>query len=55
MSLRVTRLLMRRALYIVGYGNRIQNGSHDCREVYQSLGFEGETCQSGQSRLEHLE
>jgi hypothetical protein len=47
MSLRVIRLLVRCTLYIVGYGNHIQNGSHDCRGVCQSLGFEGETSQSG--------
>jgi hypothetical protein len=39
----------------MGYGNRIQNGSHDCRGVCQSLGFEGKTHQSSQSRPEQPE
>jgi hypothetical protein len=56
MSLHATRLLGRRTLYIMGYDNRIQNGPHDCQGgVYQSSGFEGETRQSGQNRLEELE
>jgi hypothetical protein len=38
---RVIRLVVRRALYIVGYSNRIQNGPYDCRGVCQSSGFEG--------------
>jgi hypothetical protein len=49
MSLRVTHLLVQRALYIMGYGNHIQNGSHDCHGVCQSSGFKGETHQSCQS------
>jgi hypothetical protein len=55
MSLHVIRLLIRCALYIMGYDNHIQNGSHDCHGVCQSLGFKHETCQSGQSYLEQLE
>jgi uncharacterized membrane protein YjjP (DUF1212 family) len=41
MILRVIRLLVRHTLYILVYGNHIQNGSHDCRRVCQSSGFEG--------------
>jgi hypothetical protein len=52
MSLCVTRLLVRHVLYIVGYNNCIQNGSHNCRGVCQSLGFKGETHQLVQSLLE---
>jgi hypothetical protein len=55
MSLCVIWLLVRCALYIVGYANHIQNGSHDCCGVCQSSMFEGETCQSGQSCLEQPE
>jgi hypothetical protein len=34
---------MRRALYVMGYSNYIQNRSHDCRGLCQSSGFEGKT------------
>jgi hypothetical protein len=55
MSLHVTQLLIRCALYIMGYGNRIQNGPHDCRGACQSSEFECKTYQLGQSRLEQPE
>jgi hypothetical protein len=55
MSLHVTQLLVRRTLYIAGYGNRIQNGPHDCCGVYESSGFKGKTHQSGQSCPEQPE
>jgi hypothetical protein len=45
MILRVIRLLVRHAIYIEGYGNRIQNVSHDCRGVCESSGFKGKTRQ----------
>jgi hypothetical protein len=43
MILCVTRLLVRHALYIVGYVNCIRNGSQDCRGVCQSSGFKAKT------------
>jgi hypothetical protein len=43
MILQVIRLLIPYTLYIMGYDNYIQNGSHDCRGVSQSSGFEGKT------------
>jgi hypothetical protein len=55
MILRVTRLLIRSSLYIEEYDNYIQHGSHDCRGVDQSSGFEGKNCQSCQSRAEQTE
>jgi hypothetical protein len=41
--IRVIRLLVRHTLYIMGYINCIQNGSHDYHGVCQSSGFEGKT------------
>jgi hypothetical protein len=41
MILRVIRLLVRCALCVVGYGNHIRNGPHDCRGVCQSSGLKG--------------
>jgi hypothetical protein len=49
------RLLVRHALYVMGYDNCIQYGSHGCCAVCQSLGFERETQWSGQSCLVQLE
>jgi hypothetical protein len=55
MILRIIPLLIRCAIYIVGYTNSTQNGSHDSRGVYQSSGFKGETSQSSHSSLEQPE
>jgi hypothetical protein len=38
-----------------GYDNRIPNGPHGCRGVYQRLEVEGKTRQSGQRRPEQTE
>jgi hypothetical protein len=55
MSLCIMQLLVRQAFYIMGYDNRIENGSHDCRGVYQSTGFEGEPTELGQSHPQQPE
>jgi hypothetical protein len=40
---------------LMGYDNHIQNGLHDYRGAYKCSGFQGETRQIGQSRLEQTE
>jgi hypothetical protein len=50
MILCVIPLLIRRALYVVGYGNCTQTGPHDCHGVYEISGFEGKTRRSNQNR-----
>jgi hypothetical protein len=47
MILCISRLLVRCTLYIMRYGNRIQNESHDFHGVCQSSGFEGKTHRVG--------
>jgi hypothetical protein len=47
MILRINRLLVRCAQCVMGYGNCIQNGPHNCRGVCQSSGFEVKTRRIG--------
>jgi hypothetical protein len=47
MILHVIRLLVRHTLYIAGYSNHIQNRPHNCRGVFQTLGFNGKTHRIG--------
>jgi hypothetical protein len=49
------QLLARRALYIAGYDNHIQNGAHDCLGPATTQGSYVKPAMSGQSDLEETE